>query len=48
MLNVMKIWNEYILLDAFCNCRKNGPALSVEDQKIVVKGQENLKKSTGD
>ena len=30
--------NEYLLLKAFIDYRKNGSALSVEDQKIVVKG----------
>ena len=38
--------NEYLMLDAFIDYRKNGSALSVEDQKIVVKGQETLRKST--
>ena len=30
--------NEYLLLESFIDHRKNGSALSVEDQKIVVKG----------
>ena len=29
--------NEYLLLEAFLNHRKNCSALSVEDQRIVVK-----------
>ena len=37
--------SEYFLLDAFDNHRRNGSALSEEDQKIVVKGQETLRKS---
>ena len=28
--------NEYLLLEAFINHRKNGSVLSVEDQKIVI------------
>ena len=35
--------NEYLLLKMFINHRKDGSALSGEDQKIVVKGQETLK-----
>ena len=38
--------NEYILLEAFVYHRKNGSALSVEDQKIVVKEWETLRKLT--
>ena len=38
--------NDYLLLDTFLDHRKNGLALSVEDQKLVVKGQETLRKST--
>ena len=38
--------NEYFLLDAFVDHRKNGSHLSVEDQKIVVKRPETLRKST--
>ena len=38
--------NEYLLLGAFLYHRKNGLALSVEDQKITVKEQETLRKST--
>ena len=38
--------NEYLLLDVFIDHRKDGSALSVEDQKIVVKGQEAPRKST--
>ena len=34
--------NEYLLLEAFVNHRKNGSALSIEGQKMVVKGQEAL------
>ena len=30
--------NKYLLLSAFIDHRKNGSSLSVEDQKIVVKG----------
>ena len=40
--------NEYLLLEAFIYHRKNESALSVEDQKIVVKGQETLQKSIAD
>ena len=40
--------NEYLLFEAFINHRKNGLALSVEDQIIVVNGQETLRKSTAD
>ena len=39
--------NEYLLLEALINHRKNGSALSVEDQQIVVKGSETLRKSKG-
>ena len=38
--------NKYLLLEAFIIHRKDGSALSVEDQKIVVNGQETLWKST--
>ena len=38
--------NENLLLEAFFNQRKNGSVLSVNDQKIVVKGWETLRKST--
>ena len=38
--------NEYLLLEAFVNHRKNGSALSVKDQKVVIKGQETLRKPT--
>ena len=37
--------NEYLLLEAFANHRKNGSALSMEDQKVVIKGWETLRKS---
>ena len=37
--------NKYLLLEAFIDLRKNGSALNVEDQKIVVKGQQTLRKS---
>ena len=39
-------WNEYLLLKAFIDHRKNDSALSVEDQKVIIKGQETLRKST--
>ena len=39
-------WNKYLQLEAFINHRKNGSALSVEDQMLVIKGWETLKKST--
>ena len=29
--------NEYLLLETFANHRKNGSALGVEDQKVVIK-----------
>ena len=38
--------NEYVLLEAFINHRKNGSPLNIDDQNIVVKWQETLKKST--
>ena len=38
--------NEYLLMEAFINHRKNSSALHVEDQKIVVKEWETLTKST--
>ena len=38
--------NEYLLLEAFVDHRKNGLALSVEDQKIMFIWQEILRKST--
>ena len=38
--------NEYLLLEAFIDHRKDGSALSVKDQKLVVKGKETLRKST--
>ena len=34
--------NEYLLLEAFVHHRKNSSVLSVEDQMVVVKGQETL------
>ena len=30
--------NEYLLLEAFIDRRKNSSALSVEDQKVVIRG----------
>ena len=30
--------NEYIFLEAFVNYRNNGSALSLDDQKVVIKG----------
>ena len=38
--------SEYLLLEAFVDQRRNGSALYVEDQMIVVKGKEILRKST--
>ena len=38
--------NEYLLLEAFIDHIKDGSALSVEDQKIVVKSMKLLRKST--
>ena len=38
--------NEYLLLEAFINHRKDGSALSVEEQKVVIKGQKILRKSS--
>ena len=32
--------NEYLLLEAFINYRKNVSALSVEDQKVVIEGKK--------
>ena len=37
--------NEYLLLEALVSHRKNDSALTVEVQKIVVRGQEILRKS---
>ena len=39
---------EYLLLEAFIDHKRNGSALSVEDQKVVVKGRETQRKSTAD
>ena len=36
----------YVQCDAFKNYRKKGSAFSVEDQMVVINGQETLKKST--
>ena len=38
--------NEYLSLDTLLDHRRNGSALSVEDQNIVVKEKETLRKST--
>ena len=38
--------NEYILLEELVDWRKDGNALSMEDQKIVVKGRPSLRRST--
>ena len=38
--------NENPLLEAFIDHRKNGSALGIKDQKVVIKGQETLRKST--
>ena len=38
--------NEYLLLGAFVNHKKNDSALSIANQKVVVKGRETLRKST--
>ena len=37
---------EYLLLEVFINHKKNSSALSVNDQKLVVKVPETLRKST--
>ena len=34
--------NEYVLFDAFVDFRKDGTALSIADQKVVVKGSPSL------
>ena len=39
---------EYLVLGTLLDHRKNGSALSVEDQMILVKGQETLRKSAAD
>ena len=31
--------NEYLLLEVFVDHRKNGSALSEQDQKVILKGQ---------
>ena len=41
-------WNKYHLLDIFINHKKNTSALSVEDQQIIVKGQDTLRKPKDD
>ena len=38
--------NEYVLLDSLVDYRKNENALSLEDQKIVVRGKPSLRRST--
>ena len=38
--------NEYLLLGAFTNHRKNSSAVSVENKKVVVKGQYTPRKLT--
>ena len=38
--------NEFLLLEAWINHKKNDSAVSVGDQKVVIKGQETLRKST--
>ena len=38
--------NENLLLEALIDHQKNGGVLSVEEQKVVIKGQETLRKST--
>ena len=38
--------NEYLLLEAFIDHRNNDSALSVDDQKVFVKGRETLRMST--
>ena len=44
-VNVCPMWfdgNQYLLLEAFVDHRKNGSTLSVEDQMIVDKGEKPL------
>ena len=38
--------NQYVLLDDIIDFRKTNPALSIEDQKISVKGRESLRRPT--
>ena len=38
--------NQYVLLDDLIDFRKTYPALSIEDQKIVVKVRASLRRST--
>ena len=38
--------NEYQLFGSFVYHRKNDSALSAEDEKVVVKGRETIRKST--
>ena len=38
--------NAYLSLDTLVDHRRNGSALTAEDQNIVVKAQETLRKST--
>ena len=38
--------NEFLLSKAFINHQKNGSALSIEDQKKIIRGQETMRKTT--
>ena len=38
------MWQEWPLVEAFVDDRKNDKALSVEDQKVIVKGRETIRK----
>ena len=38
--------NQYVLLNAIVDFCKNNTALSIEDQKIVVKGRQSLQRTT--
>ena len=43
MPSVMLMGNEYLLLEALVDHRKNASALCVKDQKVVMKEQETLR-----
>eukprot|EP00804_Cyclotella_cryptica_P015125 CCRYP_000688-RA/>CCRYP_000688-RA protein AED:0.22 eAED:0.24 QI:0/0/0/0.8/1/1/5/0/1053 len=38
--------NEYVLFDSFVDFRRDGTALSLADQKVVVKGRPSLRRTT--
>ena len=42
------VGNKYLLLESLADHRKDDSALGVEDQKVVVKGKDTIRKSTAD